>query len=106
MFSPIYQQEISILSLILGNDDDLQVDKLMLHLMNDIIPPAGSSHVEYDFVDFLAQANQEQLCLFHDFKTFCYESYLMDFLSFFQAGSCLHLSLRKQLEHAKLLSVI
>jgi hypothetical protein len=38
LFVPVYQQVIKVVSIILGNEDDLYVNKLMFSLMNDTIP--------------------------------------------------------------------
>jgi hypothetical protein len=76
LFSPIPQQMISMISLILGNDDDSNVDEFLLYIMNDISPSSSSSPVDI-FAKFMETTIHEQLCAFHDFKMFQYQSYLM-----------------------------
>jgi hypothetical protein len=53
LFAPIPQQMISMISLVLGNDDDFNVDEVLLCIMNDISPSSGYPQVEYNFVEFL-----------------------------------------------------
>jgi len=59
----------------------------------------------YDIVDLLAESIHEQLCLFHGFEVLCYQSYSMYLFLFFQAEFFSHLSLWKNNEQNKYLSV-
>jgi len=77
MFFETYKQIITIVSTILGNDNDKTIDQYALGLMNYIFPPMLKPLVKYNYPQFLADNIHYELLEFEATKYFRYQSYLI-----------------------------
>jgi hypothetical protein len=93
-FAPISRQVIYMIASILGCDDDSTMDETILGLLNDISPSPSFPPLKYNFIEFMSNAIHVQLCGFHDFKMFHYQSYLMFMLLYSQYDYFKYLNLK------------
>jgi hypothetical protein len=74
-----------------------------------IVPWQGLINItthKFQYVEYLVDSVYEQLCDFHTFTLFKYQSYLVYFLPYFQSSYFEHLNLRKLDEQGNPLLVI
>jgi len=69
-FSKFPHKAISMISWILGYDDDLVVDEVILSIMSEMCFPFGLPLVMYHYVEFLENDIHEQWCELHELKMF------------------------------------
>jgi hypothetical protein len=86
LLNPISWQMVSMISSILGYDDDSEMDETTLSLMNDVLPLISNSlSVKFNFVEFFANSIHFQLSIVNRFKLFCYQSYMVYMLFYSQS---------------------
>jgi hypothetical protein len=94
MFLEILRQIISMISVILGKDNDLVVDEFMLGNMMSIFPFTVKPLIKFNYAQFLADQIHHQLSEFETLRSFRYQSYLVHLFLFSQAIHFSHLGLK------------
>jgi hypothetical protein len=106
LFPEIPRQIISMISMILGKDNDLVVDEFVLGNMISICPFTVKPLTKFNYAQFLADQIHHQLSEFETLRNFRYQSYLVHLFLFSQAFHFLHLGLKVEDEIGNPVSVI
>jgi hypothetical protein len=75
-FPPKVREVITMVTLILGYEDDSVLDEVILILMNHIFPNSDSVSHKFDFTQLIIEAMHEELKGFEIYKVFRFQSYL------------------------------
>jgi hypothetical protein len=94
LFPEIPRKIISMISIILGKDNDLVVDEFVLGIMVSICPITTKPMTKFNYAQFLVDQIHHQLSDFESLRNFRYQSYLVHLFLFSQAFHFTHFGLK------------
>jgi hypothetical protein len=106
LFLERQRQIISMISVILGKDDDQVIDNFFLGCLMSICPFTMKPLTKFNYAKFILDKIHYQLSKFETLRSFKYQSYLVHLFLFSQAIHFSHLGLKIEDEIGNLVLVI